>query len=157
MTHARYAAIAALLVLSLGGCAGGGGRDVPSPPPPPISGLSDVPPQQLNPGQCGLALWTLAPSGRRLFWADAAPPVARIVLDGHERTLPRTEEEGEAAFGFAPRSTYAGDGVLLTVDIELETRGNLLGGAVVRAGSIALTAADGTETVLPVTGLVACR
>lgn len=155
MTYARSRTAALFLVATLAGCAGGGGRL--APPPPPVSGLGDVPPQRLDPGQCGLALWTLAPAGRRIFWADAVPPVARIVLDGRERALPRTGEEGRAAFGFAPHSRYAGDGLSLTVDIEPEARGNLLGGAVVRAGTVALTTADGTETVLPVTGLVACR
>jgi hypothetical protein len=119
--------------------------------------LGEVAPQSLQPGQCGLALWTRAPSAQRIFWAYASPPIARMVIDGRALDLRRTEEVGEPLFGFPPQARYVAGGVSVAVDVDFESRSDLMGGAVVRAGTISYVNPAGAELMVPVAGLLACQ
>lgn len=125
--------------------------------PVPAGPFGEVAPQSLQPGQCGLALWTVAPSARRIFWAYAAPPVARMVIDGRTLDLPRVEESGEPLFGFPSHARYAAGTLSVSVDVDFESRSDLVGGAVVRAGTISYVDSAGAELILPVAGLLACQ
>jgi hypothetical protein len=86
-----------------------------------------------------------------------SPALARVRIGGRTVDLPRTSFEGEAAFGHYPEQRFAGDGVTLSMQVEIEARGALVGGAVAPSGTLTYEDRSGESVVLPVAGLVACQ
>ena len=89
--------------------------------------------------------------------AFSEPAVARVRIGGKELDLVRTDAAGERSFGHSPRQTYEGDGITLTVDLEIDLDRGLLAGAVVPAGILDFRREGGASVVLPVGGLIACQ
>ena len=155
----RIARLVAALACGLlaGACQSAGGAR-----PAPVAASADIPlqtlpPQQLAPGQCALVLWRKSATAQRVFMAFSTPPVARVRLAGKDVELARTDAEGELVFGHRPRQVYQGDGVTISVDLEIDPDRGLLSGAVVPAGVIDLRRQGGALVILPVGGLIACQ
>lgn len=129
------------------------------PAPAPTGGLplEALPTQTLASGQCALFLWARTTPPRRVFMALQDPAVARIRIDGRSLDLPRTAAEGESAYGHAPVQRYEGEGIILTITIQMDARSGLVGGAVVPTGSMEYRDARGWETIIPVAGMVGCQ
>jgi hypothetical protein len=127
--------------------------------PAPTGGLplEALPTQTLAGGQCALFLWARTTPPRRVFMASQDPAVARIRIDGRSLDLPRAGAEGESAYGHAPVQRYEGQGITLTVRIEMDARSGLIGGAVVPSGSLEYRDAKGWEIIIPVAGMVGCQ
>ncbi len=127
--------------------------------PAPTGGLplEALPTQTLASGQCALFLWARTTPPRRVFMALQDPAVARIRVDGRSVDLPRTAAEGESAYGHAPMQRYAGEGITLTMAIQMDARSGLVGGAVIPNGSLEYRDARGWETIIPVAGMVGCQ
>lgn len=116
--------------------------------------FAELPPQTLEAGSCALFLWDRA-SGKRIAMLGRTPPMMRAIIDGRSTDLPAEAREGEPVFGFAPISRYR------SANRSFEVRMTILpataGGAVVRDGSLTVTASDGSAIVLPVAGLAGCQ
>ncbi len=119
--------------------------------------LEALPTQALASGQCALFLWARTTPPRRVFMALQDPAVARIRINGRSVDLPRTAAEGESAYGHAPMQRYEGEGITLTMTIQMDARSGLVGGAVIPTGSLEYRDAKGWETVIPVAGMVGCQ
>lgn len=114
--------------------------------------------QSLEPGQCGLFLW--AQSSQQPVFIMAAfddPPQARVRVDGRERILQRTSVEGVSVHGHYEVQTYRSGNVAITVDVTFDNDRRLRDGAVVERGVIRSIGSDGSETIVPVGGMVACE
>lgn len=127
--------------------------------PVPTGGLplEALPTQTLASGQCGLFLWARTSPPRRVFMALQDPAMARIRIEGRSVDLPRTAAEGESAYGHTPMQRYEGEGIVLTMRIEMDARSGLVGGAVIPTGSLEYRDAKGWETIIPVAGMVGCQ
>lgn len=127
--------------------------------PAPTGGLplEALPTQTLASGQCALFLWARTTPPRRVFMALQDPAVARIRIDGRSVDLPRVGAEGESAYGHAPVQRYEGEGITLTMTIQMDARSGLVGGAVIPTGSLEYRDARGWETIIPVAGMVGCQ
>lgn len=127
--------------------------------PAPTGGLplEALPTQTLASGQCALFLWARTTPPRRVFMALQDPAMARIRIDGRSVDLARTAAEGEGAYGHAPMQRYEGEGITLTMTIQMDARSGLVGGAVVPTGSLEYRDARGWETIIPVAGMVGCQ
>lgn len=144
------------LALLLAACAATP-RTAPAPRPPSALPLAELPPQRLAKGDCALFLWERSAAGRRVLMATPAPPRVRVALGGATLDLPLVRADGPTDLGFPTRATYSDGRVSVALDLAFEMRPGLVGGAVVRDGSLALTTADGAEVVSPVAGLLGCR
>lgn len=127
--------------------------------PAPTGGLplEALPTQTLASGQCALFLWARTTPPRRVFMALQDPAVARIRIEGRSVDLPRVAAEGESAYGHAPVQRYEGEGITLTMTIQMDARSGLVGGAVIPTGSLEYRDARGWETIIPVAGMVGCQ
>lgn len=127
--------------------------------PAPTGGLrlEALPTQTLATGQCALFLWARTTPPRRVFMALQDPAVARIRIKGRSVDLPRTAAEGESAYGHSPMQRYEGEGITLTMSIQMDARSGLVGGAVIPTGSLEYRDAEGWETIIPVAGMVGCQ
>lgn len=149
----KAASLATLLLLA--GCAAGGPRASVAPPPADGIPLGALPRQALGKGQCGLFLWSGGAAARLVLVANSGPPpVARILLDGRVRDLPRIG--GAPADALADATASYGDGtVTAALDLAIERREGLSDGAVAR-GTIRVDRAGGDGFAVPVSGLLAC-
>ena len=127
--------------------------------PAPTGGLplEALPTQTLASGQCALFLWARTTPPRRVFMALQDPAVARIRIAGRSVDLPRTAGGGDSAYGHTPIQRFEGEGITLTMKIQMDARSGLVGGAVVPAGSLEYRDAKGWETIIPVAGMVGCQ
>lgn len=142
-----------LLALLAAGCAPAGPARVKAPDLADEIPLGALPRQELAKGECGLFLWKVGPSPRLLLMAKADPPVARVVLGGRMLDLPRVEGAGPGQ----PVTIYAAGAVRIALDLAVEERRGLTGGAVIPSGSLRLERTGGETVVIPVSGLLACR
>ncbi|OYQ24034.1 hypothetical protein CHU93_16550 [Sandarakinorhabdus cyanobacteriorum] len=122
---------------------------------PAAGPLTELPPQQLEPGRCALFLWDKA-SRQRIAMLSASPTASlRARIDGQLIDLPQASASGSAVMGFAPNARYRSAARQLDVAVTILPTGS--GGAVVRDGSLTVTEADGSALVIPVAGILGCR
>jgi len=160
--------IVRVLLLSLGLCIAlaACNRAKPLPPPDikpaPLLWTQDFPLQEIaqqsiNTGECGLALWTKSQPTNRIFFAVNMRRSAVINFEGKEVPLTARHERIDLVRGFAPRQLYVGTNVALSLNINIETRQDVLSNAVVRDGVLTLTqASTGRSLVVPVVGVIGC-
>lgn len=152
----------ATLLMTLGLLTGCAGRDA-EPPAATIAArptglpLEELPAQTLARGQCALVLWSRTSPPQRLFLAVNEPAAARVRMGGRTLALPRIAATGEAVFGHHPTQTYSGEGVTVTAGAEFDAREGLVGGVAAPSAVLTVRTADGTETVIPAGGLLACQ
>lgn len=152
----RGAAIGLMLLLA--GCGAGGSRPgAIAPPADDGIPLGTLPRQDLTTGQCALFLWKAGNEARLVLMARVEPAVARIALDGRQMDLPRTDVHAGGASGMFADAVYGDGATTVTLNVTLEQRSGLQGGAVVTDGTLRLDRANGDGFVMPVAGLLACR
>lgn len=147
--------LAALAVSACGGAQG----PAPRPLATTVSAerpLAELPQQELQQGQCGMALWQRSEPARRIAFILDEPPSARIVDGGNVIALARTSAEGDPIVRHPPVQRFAGAGHSLTIDVRIEQREGLLAGAIIPEGTLTWQSARGS-IVLPVFGLIGCR
>ncbi|AGH47801.1 MULTISPECIES: hypothetical protein [Sphingomonadales] len=156
----RLALIA--LLATLAGCSGAqpSASRRAAPPAAPVDDgipLGTLPRQQLAAGQCALFLWKAGNEARLVLMARVDPPMARIAIGGQQMDLARTNiAAGDGGSMFA-NAVYSDGTTTVTLDVRLEQRSTLQGGAVVTDGSLRLDRPDGESFVMPAAGLLACR
>ncbi|BBE34241.1 hypothetical protein [Sphingosinicella microcystinivorans] len=153
----RRAAIL-LGALAAASCGGAGGP-APRPLATNVSAarpLAELPQQDLQQGQCGMALWQRTEPARRIAFVLDEPATIRIVDDGKVIVLARTASEGDPVVRHAPVQRFAGAGHSVTIDVRMEQREGLTAGAIIPEGTLTSQSARGS-VVLPVFGLIGCR
>lgn len=114
--------------------------------------------QPLDPGACGLFLWTQS-AGEPVFVlaAFAQPAHARVRIDGRDHSLSRTNADGQAAYGHFERQTFSDGRLTLSVDVVFDPARSLVDGMAIQGGVIRVSDRQGWETIVPVGGLLACE
>jgi len=162
MSMRGRAAIPSMLLLA--GCAGGAQTPTAEPPPSqtavasgPVARIGSLDRQPLASGSCGLFIWAAGDRSRLVLHADSADPAARVHVDGAVRRLSRTAAEGGQTFQEFNRLTYEAEGLTVNLNMQIERRPDVIGGAVAPRGAVRFTFDDGAAVVLPVSGLIACK
>jgi hypothetical protein len=136
-----------------------------APPPPlstPLAKLVDglpvgpLPRQELAVGQCAAFLWTQTPGHALVAMVSATPALIRYAPDGVVTDLPRTAMSGDDTYGLTPKSSYAGSGASIDINLTIEQRAALKDGAAVPEGTISISRAGADTVVVPVAGLIGC-
>ncbi|MDX2143242.1 MAG: hypothetical protein SFV19_07800 [Rhodospirillaceae bacterium] len=119
--------------------------------------ISELPPQRLRAGQCGMFLWSRDEQRRLTLFAISTDQDAKMMINNREQFVPRVAGDGRIVQGFAEQQTYAWRNLTFKVAVEFEQRAGLGRGAVIPSGTLRVSRRDGWEAVLPVGGLVACE
>jgi len=124
----------------------------------PIPGLPlDVLAKQNLPATgCAAYLWTGSDQRVLVAMVAADPAHLRVSLDGAIVDLPRVAQRGGASFGLNDSTDYAAPGIRATLDLSIETRGDLVKGAAIPDGALRLDRDGKDGVVVPITGLVGC-
>lgn len=117
--------------------------------------LDALPRQALPTKGCAAYLWSVA-DRRFVAMASAAPAGLRVSIGGAVLDLARASESGAGDFGFAGVSAYAAGDLGLTLDMTIERRPDLAGGATVPSGTLTVARAGQDSVVMPVAGLIGC-
>jgi hypothetical protein len=118
--------------------------------------LGAIPRQALPTKGCAAYLWDNAPTRRLVAMAAADPATLRFSLDGKLVDLARAGQQGVAGFGFAGVTEYRSAEVTAILDLTVETRPDLSGGAVVPAATLRVERPGRDVVVTPVAGLIGC-
>lgn len=105
---------------------------------------------------CAAYLWDSAPTRSLVAMATADPAQLRLQLDGRTLDVARGRQQGSAGFGFAGVTEYQGPGVTAVLDMAVQTRPDLTGGAVVPTGTLRIDRPGRDTLVTPVAGLIGC-
>ncbi len=119
----------------------------------PESGLG---PQQLQPGECGLFLWSKTDVNKFIFFSRALSGIALFKQGDSALTLTQNGAGGDIFGQFNTDMSYAsasGGSVQLTFD----TGETLQGGQRIEDGLLTVTDAEGWRTKMPVLGVRACQ
>lgn len=126
-----------------------------APADPPA--LGPIGRQALPAGGCAAYLWDTAPKRALVAMATADPARLRLRLDGRTLDFARGGEQGTAGFGFAGVTEYRGGDVVAVLDMTVQTRPDLTGGAVVPAATLRIERPGRDTLIAPVAGLIGCR
>ena len=118
--------------------------------------LGDLPRQALPARGCAAYLWTVGDTHRFVALAGADPATLRLLIDGAAIDLPRTDQQGTASYGLAATTRYRLRDISATLDLTIETRPGLTGGAAVPDGILRVERTGRDEVIVPVGGLVGC-
>ena len=119
--------------------------------------LGVLPPQALEAGACGLFLWARDSRADLVFFTSDSDSQAHIAFDGRAMALPRTLADGEFLFGQYTRQQFAGDALNLSLAVQPDAQSRMIGGTVVRHGTLSIEDAKGWSIVMPVAGMIACK
>ena len=141
----------------LGACASSGtapATDAPSSAAEPVE--YSLPAQTLEPGKCGLFLWTRDEPRHFVLFFTAGDSTAEAILDGRRQTLTVDSQNGDVFGQFLTRMAFSKpDGNLVTLTIapgeEIE------GGRRVPLARLIYDNAEDWEIITPLTGLTACQ
>ncbi|MFC7050306.1 hypothetical protein [Emcibacter nanhaiensis] len=160
-TSGALTAVLALVLLA--GCTTSGSDAAKKDSAPAIqsftfeSGISTLPPREMQPGQCGLFLWSKVPQRELVFYSNSADMTGDMMIDGAARSLTRTSAEGEGFYGQFTRQVFDGEGYSVQLLLEPELRDGMANSVVIPRGSLRLTKPDGWEHVMAVGGLISCQ
>lgn len=119
--------------------------------------LKELAQQQVGTDECGLALWARSRDAQRIFFAVNTRRFALINFDGQEIALPAQHTRKALVRGFSQNQLYEGSGLTIALDLTIETRQDVIAGAVVRDGVLTLTQGQSGRTlVVPVVGVIGC-
>lgn len=119
----------------------------------PKSGLG---PQQLDPGDCGLFLWSKTDVTKFIFYSEALSGTALFAQAEAPIDLIQTSAGGNIFGQFNTLMRYAADDGR-TVELSLVPGDQLEGGQRLESGLLTLTDAEGWVTKLPILGVRACQ
>lgn len=106
---------------------------------------------------CAAYLWDTAPKRTLVAMATADPAQLRLQLDGRTVDVARAGQQGQAGLGFAGVTEYRGADVTAVLDMAVQTRPDLTGGAVVPVATLRIERPGRDVLVAPVAGLIGCR
>lgn len=115
-----------------------------------------LPAQTLEPGKCGLFLWTRDEPRHFVLFFPAGDPSAEAIVDGRRQTLRVDSQEGDVFGQFLTRMAFSrpdGGAVTLTLSPGEEIEG----GRRVPLARMINNNAEGWEIITPLTGLIACQ
>lgn len=118
--------------------------------------LGPIGQQQLPAKGCAAFLWDSAPKRQLVAMATADPAQLRLRLDGKTVDVSRAAQRGAAGFGFAETIEYRGNDVTAVLDLTVQTRSDLTGGAVVPAATLRVERPGRDVLITPVAGLIGC-
>lgn len=108
-------------------------------------GLTELPQQRLDVGQCLTFLWTRTEPTVRIAMIDEKAGTIRLMRNGQLADAPR----------IAP-GRYQLDALTVRLDLDLEQPGGLTDGSIIRQGSISLDQPGAESVVIPVGGIRGC-
>lgn len=134
---------------------------VPSSAPPSSSidglPLGTLPRQSLPAAGCAAYLFTTGETRALAVMATADPGMLRLSLDGRVTDLARAEASGAAKLGLTQQSVFRSATATATLDLTIESRQNLMAGAMVPRATLQLDRPGQDTLVIPLAGLVGCR
>lgn len=130
----------------------------PVNPPSAISTLpsSGLGPQTLEPGACGLFLWSKTDIDTFIFFSEAGTGQAQYSSDVGPIALTQTGAGGGVFGQFTTRMTYQSDEGN-TFNLTIVPGADLENGQRLESGLLTLTDQEGWQTKLPVLGVRACQ
>ncbi|MEM6535081.1 MAG: hypothetical protein AAF613_05510 [Pseudomonadota bacterium] len=133
----------------------------PAEPARGESGLSNVPssglgPQKLDPGECGLFLWSKTDTSRFIFFSKALSGTALFKQEDEQLTLRQTRATGRIFGQFNTDITYQ-DQNGSSIHLVYSSGDMLTNGQRIKDGLITVTDTTGWRTKLPVLGVRACQ
>jgi hypothetical protein len=115
-----------------------------------------LPPQRLDPGECGLFLWGQTPPNRFIFFSKAGSGAGLALIGESAVNVQLTAGRG-AIFGeFNTSSEYVTTDGTWAVSIEVKPGEMLEDGQRIESGRMLQTNPEGWQTILPVVGVRAC-
>ncbi len=129
-----------------------------TPPPRAIDGLpiGGIPKQELPAQGCATFLWTATQSRILVAMMTTDPARIRFAPDGRLVDLVRIGQQGPGDFGFLSHSDYAGGALKVSVDMEIETRGDLVQGGIARNATLRIDREGADTVIVPVVGIIGC-
>ena len=127
-------------------------------PTPSIDGLpiGAIPRQDLPARGCAAYLWTATGTRALVAMAQADPARLRLSIGGTIIDLERSAQLGAGGFGFAETNDYGGGSTAAKLTLKIETRGSIVGGAMVPEGILQIDRAGQDSIVVPVAGMIGC-
>lgn len=122
--------------------------------------IAELKTRNLEPGECGMLLWTLANGEPVMVFRNVEGRQAEMIIDGAPARLDLVEEKGERRYGIAAEQAYtleAGTPGETRVKVTASFGTPFEGGVYVEQGVITLRNFFGWERVTPVAGLAGCR
>ena len=120
-------------------------------------GVGDsLPAQTLDPGTCGLFLWTQDEPRRFILFYPAGAGTAEAVVDGRRTQLQVESQGGEIFAQFMTEMTFRRTGGL-PVALSMQPGELIEGGRRVPSARMISQDEEGWETIMPLAGLTACQ
>jgi len=127
-------------------------------PPRAVDGLpiGGIPRQELPAQGCATFLWTATQTRVLVAMMTSDPARIRFAPDGKLVDLVRIAQQGPGDFGFLSHSDYAGGPLKVSIDMEIETRGDLVQGGIARNATLRIDREGGDTVIVPVVGIIGC-
>lgn len=121
-----------------------------------VAPVKELGPQTLQPGKCGMFLWTAASPRRFIFFTEAESQQGLILIGDQPARIWQTEASGGIFGEFNTTTKFLTIEGGTSVEVTIEPGELLEDGQRVNSGRIVLTDNEGWQTILPVLGARAC-
>lgn len=127
-------------------------------PPASVDGLplGGLTPQALPAKGCAAYLFTAGATRVFVAMASAEPAALRVALDGAPVDLAGVGAGAATGFGLSGTNDYRGAGISASLDLAIETRGDVSKGAVIPRATLRIDREGKDGVVVPLVGIVGC-
>jgi len=121
-----------------------------------VAATNSLPAQTLEPGTCGLFLWSRDEPRHFVFFHVAGTDTAQVVFDGREQTMEIESQSGDIFGQFLTQMTLRSEDSR-PVSLTLSPGEEIDGGRRVPLARMISQDDQGWEIITPLTGLTACQ
>lgn len=156
MNPLRSLALLVLVPATLAACSAFARNTATEPAAPASETSPGLPGQTLQPGECGLFLWTRGPVPQFVFFQRGGEEGALALIGEAPTAIERTGFGGDLFGDFLTRQEFVAPGQNFQITLTVEPGDAMLDGQRVPTGVMRLTGAEGWTVMQPVSGVRAC-
>ena len=116
-----------------------------------------LPPQTLEPGDCGLFLWSKTDTTKFIFFRRAGDSTASVLIGETVTPLLAEDFSGDIFGQFFTEQTFTSQNSAHAISLRFEPGDELVDGARIDNGILRITDPEGWLTTIPVLGVRACQ
>lgn len=122
-----------------------------------IDSLRTLPAQTMDKGECVTFLWAEQTNRPLIYTHNMNSTNATILIDNKSVSAPRSTADENIVAGFYKKQTFKVDNKNVEVRINPDPVRNIYEGIKIPTGVITIEDADGSRSIIPVSGMLGCN
>ena len=122
-----------------------------------VASLNTLPAQTMDKGECVTFLWAEQTNRPLIYTQNMNSSNATLLIENKSVSAPRSSAEENIVAGFYKKQTFTADSKTIEVRINPNPVRNIYEGIKIPTGVITIEDANGSRSIIPVSGMLGCN